>query len=205
MKKAMIIKGIVFVAFVACLSGAFDSKKGSASNHYNEGSASDTANMIYNIASADEDIKSDDWNYDPTVINEERIAKKAEAVAKESGREEAEVKEELLTQATENRALYLAALDAGITVTQAEVDESINTIKEAFHNDEEAKEELAAILAGYGISEEEYWEKTRSQYEAILIINKYLNLRVEEMDVEDEEQSEAIDEITDEAVEEYGE
>ncbi|MBE5906205.1 MAG: hypothetical protein E7277_05325 [Lachnospiraceae bacterium] len=54
-----------------------------------------------------------------------QVAKEVQRVCREMVKDEEEVKTELMESAQKNKALYLAAKDAGITVTEREVTESI--------------------------------------------------------------------------------
>ncbi|SFQ04311.1 hypothetical protein SAMN02910358_00494 [Lachnospiraceae bacterium XBB1006] len=95
------VKYILVIAFLIIMSGKLDPVDSSASNHYNEGSASEEENIFYNVANSDEEFATDEWTYDPTVIDEARIERKAEAYAKETGKDVNEVKKSLLESAEE--------------------------------------------------------------------------------------------------------
>lgn len=107
-------------------------------------------------------------------ISNEILESKADAICDSvTGSNREDVIENLQKNTSEDLALYLKACDAGVVVTEEEVEQQITYIKE--NMSETSKKELGAILKGYGISEDEYWNKAYDEYKKNIIIQKYLN------------------------------
>lgn len=124
-----------------------------------------------------------------------------------------EAEKRITENSVEKKALYLAAEDAGITVSEQDVTDEIEKIKAALATDPEGKKELEAEIAGMGMDEEEYWNFLRPQYKSNMIVNKYLNKMYEEKCKEEkidlyseecmEKRKEWRDSITQEAIKKY--
>lgn len=114
--------------------------------------------------------------YIDNIINEDMINEKVEAICGSiKGMDAPKLKETIIDNVTKEQALYLAACDSHITVTNEEVTEFINKIRETIDNNKESKEELFVFLEGYGMSEDAYWESLKNTYTRKLIIFKYIN------------------------------
>ena len=81
---------------------------------------------------------------------------------------EAEVRELYVA----NELLYREGQEQGLNAGPAEVDERIAALKENLSGDPEGYAELKAYLQGLGLSEDEYWETHREEYQRELTIEK---------------------------------
>ena len=87
---------------------------------------------------------------------------------------EDEYYEQVEQKEIERRSLYIGAVEAGISVTDEEVQNVIDELKNNLSEDKEAYEQLMAYLAGRKIAEEEYWQEIKPIYIRNLTIQKYL-------------------------------
>lgn len=83
-------------------------------------------------------------------------------------RNEAEVKELYV----ENELLYREGQEQGLNAGPAEVDGHIAALKDNLSGDPEGYAELTSYLEGLGLSEAEYWESHREEYQRELTIEK---------------------------------
>lgn len=82
-------------------------------------------------------------------------------------------KEEYIDSIIETRALYIAAKDESITVSEEEIEATIDSLKSALKATD-AENEIRAYCKGAGISVDEYYDYVRPIYERKLIISNYL-------------------------------
>ena len=166
------------------------------------------------ISEKEKERLKDKGTYNPKDhIEKEDLAEKAENVADVFDMSVSEAEKRITENSVEKKALYLAAEDAGITVSEQDVTDEIEKIKAALATDPEGKKELEAEIAGMGMDEEEYWNFLRPQYKSNMIVNKYLNKMYEEKCKEEkidlyseecmEKRKEWRDSITQEAIKKY--
>lgn len=166
---------IMGVVVIGGLCGFIFGRNGVAKNYYTRPETSKTEKTLYNIEKESrENMKSVDANEDFTVVDSELIKKNAESYAKETDQSQEKVEELMTKKSMETRAFYLAAQDEGISVTEREVSDAIEEVKTSYSKDETSKKQLQAIIAGSGMSEKEYWNNLRPEYEKNMVINKYL-------------------------------
>lgn len=168
-KKGVVsLVGIVSFSFVLGISGV-------AKNYFTSSSPSEKERKYYQAAKKEKERLSTKTTYNPKApIKKEEIEKKAENVASMFNMKKMDAEEVIQQNSIEKKALYLAAEDMRITVSDKEVTEEINKIKGTFDSDPEGQKELNAQVAGMGMNEDEYWESLRPQYKSNMIVNKYL-------------------------------
>lgn len=206
-KKTLIILG----ACIAILGLTF----GTVSiAHYYYKSSGSSEKEEYQMAQKEKDRLRDKGTYNPKDhIKKEDIAQKAENVADVFDMSVSEAEKQITKNSVEKKALYLAAEEAGITVSEQDVTDEIENIKEALASDPEWKKKLNAQIAGMEMDEEEYWNFLRPQYKSNMIVNKYLNKMYEEKCKEEkidlysedymEKRKEWRDSIAQEAIKKY--
>ena len=168
-------KGVILLAALLVFSFTFVIS-GVAKNYFTGSSSSEKEKKDYQAAKKEKERLDAKGVYDPKApIDKEEIAKKAENIASMFNMSKGVAEEVIQENSIEKKALYLAAEDMGITVSEQEVTEEINKIKMSFESDPEGQKELKAQLAGMGLNEDEYWEFLRPQYKSNMIVNKYLN------------------------------
>lgn len=168
-------KGVILLAALLVFSFTFVIS-GVAKNYFTGSSSSEKEKKDYQAAKKEKERLDAKGAYDPKApIDKEEIAKKAENIASMFNMSKGVAEEVIQENSIEKKALYLAAEDMGITVSEQEVTEEINKIKMSFESDPEGQKELKAQLAGMGLNEDEYWEFLRPQYKSNMIVNKYLN------------------------------
>lgn len=126
---------------------------------------------VFELGKAQSEMGCEIYKNEKT-IDKEAIEKKAEALSTIYGLEEKQVRENLEQNAKEEQALYLCAIRAGIDLNDDEYDSKIKEIQSGISQEE--YEMFNAYLAGYGITEDEYWDIARDTYEREFIIDKYL-------------------------------
>lgn len=167
-------KGVILLAALFVFSFTFEIS-GVAKNYFTSSSSSEKEKKDYQAAKKEKERLDTKGAYDPKApIDKEEIEKKAENIANTFDMSKSDAEEVIQENSIEKKALYLAAEDMGITVSEQEVTEEINKIKMSFESDPEGQKELKAQLAGMGMNEEEYWEFLRPQYKSNMIVNKYL-------------------------------
>lgn len=167
-------KGVILLVALVVFSFAFGIS-GVAKNHFTSSSSSEKEKKNYQAAKKEKERLDTKRTYDPKApIDKEEIEKKAENIASMFNMSKTDAEEKIQENSIEKKALYLAAEDMGITVSEREVTEEINKIKMSFESDPEGQKELNAQLAGMGMNEDEYWEFLRPQYKSNMIVNKYL-------------------------------
>lgn len=183
-----------------------------AQNYYKSSGSSEKEE--YQMAQKEKDRLRDKGTYNPKDhIKKEDIAQKAENVADVFDMSVSEAEKQITKNSVEKKALYLAAEEAGITVSEQDVTDEIENIKEALASDPEWKKKLNAQIAGMEMDEEEYWNFLRPQYKSNMIVNKYLNKMYEEKCKEEkidlyseeymEKRKEWRDSIAQEAIKKY--
>lgn len=168
-KKGVIsLVAIVSFSFVLGISGV-------AKNYFTSSSPSEKERKYYQAAKKEKERLSTKTTYNPKApIKKEEIEKKAENVASMFNMKKTDAEEVIQQNSIEKKALYLAAEDMRITVSDKKVTEEINKTKGTFDSDPEGQKELNAQVAGMGMNEDEYWEFLRPQYKSNMIVNKYL-------------------------------
>ncbi len=81
--------------------------------------------------------------------------------------------EQLIEYAVKEELLYREAKNNGITVSQAELSQYIDGLREAVANDSDAYNSLLSYCQGANITVDDYWQLTYPVYEQIMIISKY--------------------------------
>lgn len=113
--------------------------------------------------------------------------------------DENEMYNKIVEQEKERKALYLAACEAGIMVTEEEIDEIIKKVQMALSESPETKSQLDAFVEGASMSQEEYWEEVRDVYKRNLMIQKFLDMMTEEVDMGEIEDESDLQKIEDES------
>lgn len=147
---------------------------GVSKNYYSSTGASDKEKEMYHTAKKEKQRLDETAGYDPKKIDKKQIREKAQNIAGQYDMSVDDAEKIITQNSIEKKALYLAAENQGISVSDKEVTEEIDKIKATFVADPEGQKELKAEIAGMGVSEEEYWEILRPQYKSNIIVNKYL-------------------------------
>ncbi len=172
MKKRIIIAlSIVLCSATFVVIGA----SSSATNYYNSNNVTKVQKELYNISKNDSKVFGKNWKYDPTNVDEKLISKQADEVAKQSGENKQNLEKDMLRRAVEAKVLYLAATDAGFSASEAEVQKEVDDLRKGIHGIPEEEKNLKAIVDGFEMTEDEYWEMVKPQYETAIIVNKYLD------------------------------
>ncbi len=109
-----------------------------AQNYYKSSGSSEKEE--YQMAQKEKDRLRDKGTYNPKDhIKKEDIAQKAENVADVFDMSVSEAEKQITKNSVEKKALYLAAEEAGITVSEQDVTDEIENIKEALASDPEWK------------------------------------------------------------------
>lgn len=210
-KSLMIISSLIVSCSIIVIIGMHST----AVNRYEKinSQTSEEEREIYSVSEISKDVIQESADYDPTIIDKDAISEKAKKMADVLGKDKKQLEKEIMNDAERTKALYLAAKDYGITVSDSEVDEILNELKNALHSSEDGEEQLNAALAGLDMSEDEYWETSRAQYETNIYIDKYLDARSEEINGEKiyekitpdsiDVRNNLIEQITNEALEKY--
>lgn len=180
MKKKIII-GALGLLVVTTGAVAMVKMQGESQNYYNSSRATEDEKDMYSMGKDEKERLGTGGEYDSTQTTHEQIREKAESVADQMGKTVDEAEEIILQNALEEKALYLAAIEVGINVTDSEVDQAVNDIRTAVHDEEEEEKQLKAVIAGRGMSEDEYWNSLKAQYKVNMMINKYLEGEYEKM------------------------
>lgn len=90
----------------------------------------------------------------------------------QQGYDEEEAKSKAKEYLTEREELYQKAVDAGYSVTDEEVEEYLDSLKELIYSSEDGEEQLA-ISMNYFENEDEYWDYEFLVYQKNLVIQKY--------------------------------
>lgn len=175
-KKTLIILGTCIV-----ILGLTFGTVSIAQNYYKSSGSSEKEKEEYQMAQKEKERLKDRGTYNPKGhIKKEDLAQKAENVADVFDMSVSEAEKRITKNSIEKKALYLAAEEAGITVSEQDVTDEIENIKAALAADPEWQRELNAQIAGMEMDEEEYWNFLRPQYKSNMIVNKYLNKMYEE-------------------------
>lgn len=83
--------------------------------------------------------------------------------------------QQILDKITKRQSLYDEAIKNNITVSDAYVNQMIQSAKDNISNNSELKQQFQDYLAGAKLSEDEYWKNAKPTYKEALIIGKYLN------------------------------
>lgn len=191
MKKRFII-AIIIVA----IAGAISVKALAADNMFNkfeewgktlkeyvsqeESQTLDASNTVYSITSikgidtSSEEIKKEDIY----LIGNKSLITKSELELSEkfyeiSGSDKAQAKEQAEQYQKQENALYVKALEEGYEVTDKEVNEYLDTLKQTLSEAENNKD-VEKIIKAYG-SEDEYWNYMFKVYQKDLPIQKYIS------------------------------
>lgn len=167
-RRKLLTASLFVVGIFAILAGVV----GIAQNYYTK--APDKEKKIYQAAGKEKKRLEKAGEYNPEEISESQIEEKAKNVAEMFDMSEEEAKDKIRQDSMNKKALYLAAKEAKIVVSSEEVAEQIEKARKVYHEDEEGKKELQALIAGMGMTEDEYWEAIKPQYESNMRINKYL-------------------------------
>lgn len=174
MKKKILVAGVLAATVLIVGSVFFVHRSSEAGNYYNGRGVSGIEKTMYDYGKASEDLDKD-----TNTFTAERLDKAAEIISSNSDKTKQEAKDSLEEKAKRTSALCKAAQKAGYRITEKEVTAEMTKSKEAIHGNEEAEKELQAYLAGAGKTEEEYWELVKNDYEKNLLIEKYLEAKVE--------------------------
>lgn len=90
----------------------------------------------------------------------------------QQGYDEEEAKSKAKEYLMEREELYQKAVDAGYSVTDEEVEEYLDSLKELIYSSENGEEQLA-ISKNYFENEDEYWDYEFLVYQKNLVIQKY--------------------------------
>lgn len=90
----------------------------------------------------------------------------------QQGYDEEEAKSKAKEYLMEREELYQKAVDAGYSVTDEEVEEYLDSLKELIYSSENGEEQLA-ISMNYFENEDEYWDYEFLVYQKNLVIQKY--------------------------------
>jgi hypothetical protein len=90
----------------------------------------------------------------------------------QQGYDEEEAKSKAKEYLMEREELYQKAVDAGYSVTDEEVEEYLDSLKELIYSSEDGEEQLA-ISMNYFENEDEYWDYEFLVYQKNLVIQKY--------------------------------
>ena len=174
MKRLYVV--ILLIAIVISLGavGFFIKKNSRGKNYYDSKSASEMEKSLYNVSKDLKKNQKEAMDYDLTDIDEGELDKRAEVIAKNSNRDKQEVKEELKSSLERKKALYWAAKEAGCSVTDNEIEQTVQEAKKAIHSQKESEDEFKAVLSGMDVDEKEYWEMQKKQYEIDLLVDKYM-------------------------------
>jgi hypothetical protein len=90
----------------------------------------------------------------------------------QQGYDEEEAKSKAKEYLMKREELYQKAVDAGYSVTDEEVEEYLDSLKELIYSSEDGEEQLA-ISMNYFEDEDEYWDYEFLVYQKNLVIQKY--------------------------------
>lgn len=82
---------------------------------------------------------------------------------------------ELFDDLIKQKSLYSLAKKHNVSVSEAEVNNSISEARKILKNDIESSELLESYVKSLGISESEYWDTIKPYYKEALITSKYKN------------------------------
>lgn len=146
-----------------------------AGNYYLSKNASMQERESYQMAEKEKERIDENGGYNPTKeIKRDDIKEKAQNISKYFGESIEKTEKVIEKNSIEKKALYLAAEDSGVKVSENEITNIIAKVKKTYLHDEEGKKELNALIAGMGLEEKEYWNFMRPQYKTNLVISKYL-------------------------------
>ena len=169
----VVVLGVVFA--VVLLNGN-DTDAGS---HYRSSGVSEEEKDLYQFSKADaesftkEELKNLTAIDESPVINRDLIKKRARLAAEISDKSQEEWEMTLEQKSVKNQAIYLAAKKEGVKVSDKELDDAMNKLKELYEEDAEYKKEIDAIRSGYNLTIDEYWDTYREQQRYTMTINKY--------------------------------
>lgn len=136
-------------------------------------SANDINNFMFNIGKKQVEISNrSDSNEVIAIINGEEIYKKEFETYKLITEEKDN--KIVFEQLINDKILTQLAKEAGISVTDEEVENGIKSSKETYGKaTDEQREPIQAYMKGAGISEEEYWERVKVVIPIIMMQYKY--------------------------------
>lgn len=80
---------------------------------------------------------------------------------------------EILDMLIDKELFYKEALNNGVSVSDSVVDETIKSQKELITKNEHEYNQIKDYIAGLGITEEQYWENSKTGYKRALICGQY--------------------------------
>lgn len=180
MKKIVIaVSSLVIVLGVVFALVLLNGNDTNAGNYYRSSSASEGEKDLYEFSKSDAENLTDEEKEELKTINEspvidrDMIKKRAESAAEIFDMSKKEWEKTLEEKSVRNQALYLAAKEEGIKVTDKELDDAMNKLQELYQEDTEYKKEVDASRAGYDLTIDEYWEAYREQQRYSMMINKF--------------------------------
>lgn len=150
-----------------------------ADSYYRSSGVSEEEKDLYQFSKADaesftkEELKNLTAIDESPVINRDLIKKRARLAAEISDKSQEEWEMTLEQKSVKNQAIYLAAKKEGVKVSDKELDDAMNKLKELYEEDAEYKKEIDAIRSGYNLTIDEYWDTYREQQRYTMTINKY--------------------------------
>ncbi len=200
MKKKCMYIGTGIICSLCIIAGVYGYTLNAESINNTEVDAVEKEGVLNEIGKYDKNNNIDEYDYlsDDSGVDVDNIRDKAEMISDiQPEMDENEVYDNMLEYEMENKAFYLAAVDAGYTASEEEIDDIINYIKDAIQGTEEEKY-IKSYILGRGMSEEEYWISIRDLYKRNLIIKKYL-----EDNMNDTDDKEEFDKLKEENIERY--
>ena len=200
MKKKCMYIGTGIICSLCIIAGVYGYTLNAESINNTEVDAVEKEGVLNEIGKYDKNNNIDEYDYlsDDSGVDVDNIRDKAEMISDiQPEMDENEVYDNMLEYEMENKAFYLAAVDAGYTASEEEIDDIINYIKDAIQGTEEEKY-IKSYILGRGMREEEYWISIRDLYKRNLIIKKYL-----EDNMNDTDDKEEFDKLKEENIERY--
>lgn len=169
-KKILIAAVVFFLVALAGIKVFADGREGNAQN----GIVSDWGEYLSSVFYQKSNARG-------TAQNEQRL-EQAIKFYELKGYENKEAEEMAKQYIKEADALYNKAVEAGYQVTEEEVAEHVNQIKEVYHSDtlnEESRKQMETMINCFE-SEEDYWEYEREVYKTLLVTQNYVDALQEE-------------------------
>lgn len=219
-KIVIMVSSTVLVLGIISALMLFNGAAINADNYYRSSSASEEEKDLYQFSKLDsenftEEEKTDLESFDESpIIDKDIISKRAESAAEISDLSQEELEKDLEDKSVRNQALYIAAKDENIEVTEKELNDVMERLQTLYQEDSEYKESIDAICAGYDLSIDEYWETYREQQRYSMIINKYVEAYYDKMASEEKielytpeyynRQKEWYNNLSDKMIKKYG-
>lgn len=180
MKRIIIVvSSLVVVLGVVFAMVLLNGNDTDADSYYRSSGVSEEEKDLYQFSKADaesftkEELKNLTAIEESPVINRDLIKKRARLAAEISDKSQEEWEMTLEQKSVKNQAIYLAAKKEGVKVSDKELDDAMNKLKELYEEDAEYKKEIDAIRSGYNLTIDEYWDTYREQQRYTMMINKY--------------------------------